>query len=169
MVNRRRALHRGIDIASVAAALFICVALVRAHILAARFSSAASLVGMRAHSLLALDYAESAFTLIVALASSCGYCTQSIRAVADIARAAGQRGGRIVAVGTEAVPDLTRYVASHGVQVDDVRHLSRDRLLAQFTPRLLLVDRRGIVRHDWLGAPTDAGRAEILESLNRFR
>jgi len=94
---------------------------------------------------------QSEMTVLFLVSPSCPYCTRSMPSLRNIARAATLTAGRVrtVAVTPGDISALQQYLQYEGLSVD---RLVRDSSsLAEYVPRILLVDRNGRVRGDWLG------------------
>jgi hypothetical protein len=110
-----------------------------------------------------VDWTQSKQTLLLALSSSCYYCTES----APFYKRLGQskKGTRLVVVLPESVEDGQSYLKRLGLSVDEVRQLSLDKIDVQVTPTLLLVDNSGVVKKSWLGKLPPEQEESVVSTL----
>jgi thiol-disulfide isomerase/thioredoxin len=109
-------------------------------------------VGERFPRIDGIDYSSSEQTLVMFLASTCRYCTESAPFYADLVQKRDPRRLRLIAVGPEPAGVLHDYLQRHAVTVDSVASVAPDAIKARGTPTLVLVDRNGRVRAQWIGA-----------------
>jgi hypothetical protein len=102
-------------------------------------------------------------TLILAISSTCHFCTES----ASFYKTLGQTRGniRLVAVMPQPVEDGRKYLEKLGVSVDEVRQLPLERLGVQGTPTLILVDASGVVRNSWMGFLPPEAELVVFKAL----
>lgn len=106
-----------------------------------------------------VDWSKNEQTLVMALSSSCHFCTKSaafyrlIRARARV---------HTIAVLPQDTVEARRYLAGLGVQVDEVLQAPLDSIAVSGTPTLMLVSRDGTVIRTWLGKLPPDLEKEVL-------
>ncbi|MDQ3254940.1 MAG: redoxin family protein [Acidobacteriota bacterium] len=110
-----------------------------------------------------VDWAKNSKTLLLALSSTCYYCTES----APFYRQLVQKKGnvRLIAVLPQAVDSGRKYLDTLGVAVDEIQQASFSSIGVVGTPTLILVDNAGVVTNEWVGALTTDKETEILNQL----
>lgn len=110
------------------------------------------------------SYSNAEATLVLAVRSTCGFCTQSMpfygRLIDDVKRA--NRKIKIVAVSTDSTVVLQRYFESHGIALESLRTVSAGYLRIVGTPTILLADSSGVVKTVWIGLLDPAQEAAVL-------
>jgi hypothetical protein len=103
-------------------------------------------------------------TLVLALSTQCGLCSESapsLRRLADEAR----KNAKIVAVFPQPVLDAEQYLAAEGVRVDEVKEAGLSDIGARGTPTILLVNERAVVTNIWEGRIDAREQAQVLRLL----
>jgi hypothetical protein len=118
-------------------------------------------------SLPGIDWAQSQQTLVMALQTTCRFCSDSgpfyqelIRDRAKFART------RIVAVLPQVVEESKAYLGRLGVSVDDIRQGALAEIGVRGTPTLLLVNSAGVVTDVWAGKLQPTVEKEVLDRLH---
>lgn len=105
-------------------------------------------------------------TLIMALSTSCHYCTESAPFYKRLAEERGKNVNvKLVAVFPQAIADGKEYLNGLQVSVDDVRQSRLDSLGVIGTPTLILVNNQGMVQDSWRGRLNQDQEAEVLRRL----
>ncbi len=110
-----------------------------------------------------VDWKQSKQTLVLAISSTCHYCTESATFYKRLMQS--KKTTRIVAVLPQPVQDGREYLERLGVSVDDVRQLGFDKLGVRGTPTLLLVDSSGVVKSIWIGKLKPEQETAVLDAL----
>ena len=156
-----------VNLSIITAALLLGVVLVRNHLLSN--STAHTLFHSQAPteikvSLPDVDWAKNRRTLLLALSSTCHYCSESAPFYQQIAE---QRGNtHIIAIFPESVSDSKEYLSNLGVSVDEIKQLSLDSLEVRGTPTLMLVNNAGLVTDMWIGKLPPSEETEVLNRLH---
>lgn len=100
-------------------------------------------------SALQIDWKQSNQTLVLAISSTCHFCSDSAPFYKKLASNKGDT--RIVAVLPQSVEDGRKYLSKLGVVVDDVKQVPLNEIGVSGTPSLVLVDNSGVVKNFWLG------------------
>jgi hypothetical protein len=114
-----------------------------------------------------VTYAGHQKTLLLVVQSSCPYCTKSLGFYARLSRLPRTGNGlRVIAVGLEPADVLKSYVATAGVQVDDVVSVPQTESPSSITPTLILINGKGVVTHVWRGWQSEQGETEIIKAVS---
>jgi hypothetical protein len=98
-----------------------------------------------------VDWRASRGTLVMAIATTCHYCTDSAPFYRRLAAELPKTGIHLLAVLPQSQAEGIDYLKRLNVEVADVRQGSFPALKVSGTPTLILVDRGGVVRHVWFG------------------
>jgi hypothetical protein len=110
-----------------------------------------------------VDWAKNGRTLILALSSTCHFCTDS---APFYQRLVNERGNaRLVAVLPQPINDGKDYLDRLGVAVDEVRQAPLGSINVRGTPTLLLVNDRGVVVREWMGRLPAEQETEVLSKV----
>ncbi|HVS83962.1 MAG TPA: hypothetical protein VHE60_19685 [Pyrinomonadaceae bacterium] len=110
-----------------------------------------------------IDWRQSKQTLLLAVSSTCHFCSESAPFYKKLAQNKGDT--RLVAVLPQPVEEGRKYLATLGVSVDEVRQSSLDQIGVHGTPSLLLVDASGVVKNFWVGRLPPDQEATVLDAL----
>jgi hypothetical protein len=114
-----------------------------------------------------IDWAKNGQTLLLALSSSCHYCSESAPFYQQITE---QRGDtHIIAVLPEAVGDSEKYLSKLGVYVDKIRQIPLDSLDVTGMPTLMLINNDGVVTDLWVGQLPVSEEERVLNLLHNNR
>ena len=125
--------------------------------------SESQLVNAPTVSSLDIEWNQNRQTLILAISSSCHFCTESAPFYRKLAQ--NNRDTHLVAVFPQSVGEGREYLEKLGVSVDEVRQLSLDQLGVHSTPSLLLVDDSGVVKNFWVGRLPPDQETTVLNAL----
>lgn len=100
----------------------------------------------------AVNYAASEKTVVLFVASTCKYCTQSMPFYAELAKSRAGLRTQLVAVGFEPESTITQYLDGHRVPTDGVVSTMSRAYKFAATPTLLVLDSKGVVINQWVGA-----------------
>jgi hypothetical protein len=107
-----------------------------------------------------VDWAKNGQTLILALSTTCHFCTES---APFYQRLASERGNiRLIAVVPQPASEGRDYLDRLGVPLDEVQQASLKSINVRGTPTLLLVDGKGVVVQEWEGKLPAEQEAEVL-------
>lgn len=110
-----------------------------------------------------IDWKQDKQTLILAISSSCHFCSESgafyKRLVED------RKGTRLIAAFPQPVQEGQDYLKQLGVAVDEVRNLDFSAIGVQGTPTLLLVDSAGVVKNSWVGKLSSEQEIDVLNAV----
>lgn len=158
------------NLAIIITALLLCTVLVKKYLFSPATSVAdkvapakrPSQVGEKL-SIQGVDWEKNGQTLILALSTTCHYCSESAPFYQQLVQ---KRGGvRVVAVVPQNVDAGQQYLQKLGVHVDEVKQLTLESIRVQGTPTLLLVDGNGVVTNEWVGKLPAQREAEVIRRL----
>jgi thioredoxin-related protein len=114
-----------------------------------------------------VNWQKNGRTLVLALSTSCHFCSESADFYRRLAKA-GERGSatHLIAVLPQEENQGRRYLDGLGVKVDEVRQVSFDSLGIAGTPTLLLVNGDGDVIKSWVGKLPGEEENEVLNSVS---
>ena len=110
-----------------------------------------------------IDWSKRA-TLVLAISTSCHFCTESAPFYRDLAQA--HNGIRLMAVLPQPIEVGKHYLDTLGVQVDEVLQAPLNEINVKGTPTLLLVNREGTVVGKWVGRLPAEKEAQVQYALN---
>ena len=114
--------------------------------------------------LLGVDWAKNRRTLVLALSTTCHFCTES----APFFRRLGEeKEVKTVAALPQSVSEGKKYLAGESVHVDEVRQVSLNGLGIMATPTLLLVNEAGVVTDVWVGKLQPDQENEVLSAMEK--
>ena len=114
-------------------------------------------------SLPGVDWGQSDRTLMLVLSTTCHFCSESTPFYQRLAQEKSKHGGaRLIAVLPQTVEEGQKYLADHGVTVDEVKQAGPDAVYMKGTPTLILVDGEGSVVDSWVGKLPAEKEAEVL-------
>jgi hypothetical protein len=114
-----------------------------------------------------VDWLKNGQTLVLALSTTCHFCTESGPFYQRLVKASGST--HLVAVLPQSVDEGKRYFEKLGVSVDEIKQASLSSIDVRGTPTLLLVNSDGIVVNTWVGKLQVAGEAEVLSKMQTDR
>jgi hypothetical protein len=109
-----------------------------------------------------VDWSKNEKTLVMAISSTCHFCTESAAFYRDIRAHARVH---TVAVLPQSVNEGRNYLSNLGVQVDEVLQAPLNSINVSGTPTLMLVGRDGTVIRTWLGKLPPDSEKEVFLSL----
>ena len=109
-----------------------------------------------------VDWSESKKTLVLALSSTCHFCTESAPFYQRLGK---EEGVRLIAVVPQDVTEGRAYLDKLGVPIGDVRQMPLDAISVEGTPTLFLVDNAGRVSGKWVGKLSPDGESELLKQV----
>src|SRR5712692_6462561 len=110
-----------------------------------------------------IDWKQNRQTLILAISSTCHFCTDSAPFYKRLAQSKGDT--RVVAVLPQPIQDGREYLKRLGVSVDEVKQVGLDQIGVRGTPTLLLIDDSGVVLDSWIGKLSNTQESEVLDRM----
>ncbi|OLE52276.1 MAG: hypothetical protein AUG51_18750 [Acidobacteria bacterium 13_1_20CM_3_53_8] len=114
-----------------------------------------------------VDWAKNGQTLVLALSSTCHFCSESAPFYQQLAKA--HDGTRLIAALPQTISEGERYLHALGVSVDGVKQASLDSINVRGTPTLMLVNSDGRVIDSWVGKLPVDQEAEVLSKVQSNR
>jgi Redoxin len=112
-----------------------------------------------------VNYAAAGKTLLMVVRSGCSFCTESMPFYRKLKTEASAKGVKIVALTSDPLSTFRPYVASQGVDADDVISIDPRALKVRATPTLLLVDSGGKITSIWMGRLKEAEENGLVAAL----
>jgi hypothetical protein len=116
-------------------------------------------------SLAGVDWSKSDRNLVLALSTTCRFCSQSAPFYKELVPDAEQRGIRVIAVLPQALSESRSYLDGLGVNVQNILQSSLDSVKAKATPTLLIVDKTGTISKAWVGKLESQREKQVIASL----
>jgi len=110
-----------------------------------------------------IDWRQSKQTVLLAVSSTCHFCTESAPFYKQLAKARGKT--RLIAVLPQPVEEGRRYLEGLGIAVDEIRQAPLSSINVEGTPTLMLVSSDGLVVQTWIGKLVEEEQAEVLNKL----
>jgi len=110
-----------------------------------------------------IDWRVKRETLVLAVSTTCHFCTESAGFYKQLAQHRGSI--RIVAVLPQPVDEGKRYLDGLGITVDDIKQASLSTINVTGTPTLILVNEDGKVSKTWIGKLDSQKEIEVLEKM----
>lgn len=157
----------------------VCTALLFAAVLIGRylFSTAPSLPNAESETIKTgtrlpttdIDWSQNDKNLILALSTTCHFCTESAEFYERLVRQNAERGAsraRLIAVFPQPVEETQRYLNERRIAVDEIKQSGLSRINVNGTPTLILVDNTGAVAASWIGKLPPEKESEVLARLS---
>lgn len=169
------------NIAVIIAAVVLCTVLAREHLFPVRtqgisaakaspgspFANASPKrtiqIGTKI-SLPGVDWGKSERTLLLALSTGCGYCTDS----APFYRKLHQQKPKnlqLVAVFPQSVEESGSYLNRLGISVGEIVQAPLSSMTVSGTPTLMLIDDQGVIKDSWVGKLSDGEIEKVLARI----
>jgi thiol-disulfide isomerase/thioredoxin len=117
-------------------------------------------------SLPGVDWTASEQTLVMALSTTCHFCTDSAPFYQRLSQErARSLNLRLIAVFPQVNQESEAYLKGLAVKVDNVRQSELASLGVNGTPTLILLNKQGVVEDFWRGKLSDDKQAEVLRRL----
>ena len=122
------------------------------------------LVGAKV-SLPSMDWSNNKKSLVIALQTSCRYCSESGSFYQRLVLETGIHKVPIVAVFPQTTAEGQAFFSNLNVPITNIRQASLRSIGVQVTPAILLVDNKGEIKASWLGKLSPDKESEVLNSL----
>jgi hypothetical protein len=123
-------------------------------------------------SLPGVDWSLNRNNLLIALSTSCHFCSESAPFYQRILREAGRQSGvAAIAAFPQDKKESADFLDKYGIRVDQVVQCSPETIGIRGTPTLVIVDNHGIVKKTWIGRLTVQQESEVVKWLsdNKYR
>jgi thioredoxin-related protein len=117
-------------------------------------------------SLEGMDWSKNGRTLLLALSTTCHFCSESGPFYRRLLK---ERGGNtsVVAVLPQAVNDGNAYMKRLGISVDEVKQVPLNSLGVAGTPTLILVDNEGVIIDSWVGRLPESEEYKVVDRVRQ--
>lgn len=117
-------------------------------------------------SLPGIDWSKSGRTLVLALSTTCHFCSESAPFYEQLQQ---KRQGdvRLVAIFPQPVEDSRNYLNKLGISVSDVVQGTLSSVGVSGTPTLLLIDNEGSVIDSWMGKLSESEAAKVMALIQQ--
>ncbi len=116
-----------------------------------------------------VSYGNSPQTLLIAMSTTCHYCSESLPFYKQLIKAQQQQSGRathIVAVFPNSEGEVKQYVQRNQLNVDNVTDVNFKALNVSGTPAMLLVDKNGKVVDFWFGKLSSDDEQQVIKAVS---
>lgn len=175
LANMKGNVHRQIalaaNVAVIIAATLLCAVLVKNYLLTGTTIITGSTAASNQNQIQAgvklsvpgIDWAQNNQTLLLALSTTCHFCTESGPFYQRLVKEHGDT--QLIGLLPQSVVEGHEYLKKLGVEVGEVRQISMSDLGLSGTPTLILVDNKGMVLGSWVGKLSADKEAEVLSKL----
>ncbi len=111
------------------------------------------------------DWRANGNTLVLALSTTCHFCSESAPFYRRLADELSRRRVHLTAILPQNADESAEYLRALQLQFGDVRQVPLRTLQIRGTPTLMLVDERGVVRHVWEGMLTAEKEQQVFEAV----
>jgi len=112
-----------------------------------------------------VDWRKSRETVVLALSTTCHFCTESAPFYRELTKYAKDKHIRTIAVFPQPFQDAAAYLKNENVEVDEIRQSPLSAIQVSGTPTLLLIDLKGTVQGAWLGKLAAQSEKDVLAKL----
>lgn len=112
-----------------------------------------------------VDWSQPPKTLILALQSTCRYCTESAPFYKQLQERARGQNVRLLAIFPGRPEESLSYLGGLGIQGLEVKQAPLNALRVGGTPTLILANDKGEVTHFWIGKLSSDQERAVLEQL----
>lgn len=116
-------------------------------------------------SLAGVDWSKSNRTLVLAISTTCHFCSESAEFYKKLVPEAISHGVSVVAVLPQPIAEGKLYLDGLGVRVENVRQSPLVDVDVGGTPTLLFVDSRGKISKAWVGKLAPERESQVLAGL----
>jgi thioredoxin-related protein len=114
-----------------------------------------------------VDWTKNGRTLLLALSTTCHFCTQSGPFYQRLVKEHGDT--QLIALVPQSDDEGRQYLKKLGVEINEVKQVSMSELGLSGTPTLVLVDSSGKVVNVWVGALPPDQENEVLNQVRSER
>lgn len=161
-----RKIEMAANVAIVLAALGFLFMLAERYLLRAQVPPPAQIVGTTL-SLGNVHWSPSKDTVVLAISTECRFCNASSGFYRQLTSRCGRAGVRTIAVMPQPVAQARSYLSARDISVDEVSQENLPKIGVYATPTLLAVDRKGVVRKEWVGELTKGTEDRVVNGLCR--
>ena len=111
-----------------------------------------------------INWNKNGRTVVLVLSTHCHFCTESAPFFRQMRNSVG-KDVKLIGVLPEPVAEAESYLNREGVQLDEVRRTSLDRVGVTGTPTMLLVNDKGTVMESWVGKLAPDKQNQVLKTI----
>ena len=112
-----------------------------------------------------IDWSKSDLTVLLALSTTCHFCTESAPFYQRIQQEKPS-SFQLVAVLPQSIEDSRQYLNRLGVSVSEIVQTPLSSIGVSGTPTMMLIDNNGIIKAAWTGKVRDDQVAEVMTALS---
>lgn len=112
-----------------------------------------------------IDWSKSDLTVLLALSTTCHFCTESAPFYQRIQQEKPS-SLQLVAVLPQSIEDSRQYLNRLGVSVSEIVQTPLSSIGVSGTPTMMLIDNNGIIKAAWTGKVRDDQVAEVMTALS---
>ena len=112
-----------------------------------------------------MDWSKQSKTLILALQSSCHFCTESAPFYKRLIEHLKGKNIKLIAVFPTDIEKSKAYLDKLGLTAIEVKQASLDSIQVNGTPTLLFIDEKGEIIDSWVGKLPPYKETEVLSKL----
>lgn len=113
-----------------------------------------------------LNWSKSNQTLLLALSTTCRFCTESAPFYQQLEQKKS-KDVQVIAVFPQPVDDATKYLNKLGVSTHGVLQAPLATVGVSGTPTLVLLDNTGVVKASWVGKLSADGTKSVFERIGQ--
>jgi thiol-disulfide isomerase/thioredoxin len=113
-----------------------------------------------------IDWSKTDHTLLLALSTTCHFCTESAPFYQKLQREKGDHV-RLVALLPQPLQESRNYLDKLGITVDDVAQSPLNSVGVSGTPTLLFIDNQGAVIDSWVGKLSEGAAEEVRAKVSK--
>lgn len=115
-------------------------------------------------SLPGIDWSQSNQTLVLALSTTCHFCTESAP-LYQVLEKEKLHNVRLLAILPQPANESRKYLTKLGLQLPDLVQTPLASIGISGTPTLVLVDNNGLVKRSWIGKLGEADSRKLIAEL----
>jgi hypothetical protein len=113
-----------------------------------------------------VDWSKKPKHLILALSTSCHFCSESVPFYKRLVRQSAQHKDLdVMAIFPQSTEEGAAYLKRANVPISDTRQVAFSSIPISGTPTILLVDSKGKVEKRWFGKLLPQGESEVMEAV----
>lgn len=148
------------NVAIIAVALLLGLVLIKNYLIVKQPENTAVFATKNAPvSLPGVNWSKNDQTLVLAVSSTCHFCTESAPFYRQLA---AHNRARLIAVLPQSAEEGKLYLEGLGVAVDEIKQISLSSINVSGTPTLILVNNDGVITDTWVGKLQAAQEADVL-------
>lgn len=113
-----------------------------------------------------VDWNKTDKTLLLAISTSCRYCTDSLPFYKKLVQQKNERNNfKLIVITPQNINEAQHYLSENGIEVDEVRQAVLSEINVRATPTLIVLDNVGAVVNSWVGKLPPTKENEVTQSL----